>query len=100
MNKKLSIIAALMIDTPIYIFDEPTSGLDLEATAFLYACLEKKLAEGKTIILSSHLTSGFEPRPDGIGLIKNGMANWIYPEKFQYSQTWFSEIIKKHYDLQ
>ncbi|MES2389495.1 MAG: ABC transporter ATP-binding protein [Bacteroidota bacterium] len=99
MKKKLGLIAALMADTPLYLFDEPTSGLDLEATKFFFTKIEELLAKGKTVMLSTHLTSGFEPKPTKVCLLKAGLAEWVSPEEEVYSQSWFSALLVKHYEL-
>ncbi len=54
MKRKIELIIALTIDTPILIFDEPTTGLDLSMIRVFHDLLLKEKDAGKTIILSTH----------------------------------------------
>lgn len=98
MKRKLDLIAALMVDADIYLFDEPASGLDLEATRYFYKCVDGLLAKGKTVILSTHLTSGYEPEPISVCLLKNGDPRFVSPEN-EYSQVWLKDLLNVHYEL-
>lgn len=50
----VSIVSALVQNTPIIILDEPTSALDLANQSLVLSALKEIANEGKTIILSSH----------------------------------------------
>lgn len=50
----VSIVSALIQNTPIIILDEPTSALDLANQSLVLSALKEIANEGKTIILSSH----------------------------------------------
>lgn len=71
-KRKLTIIIAFMSNPDILILDEPTSGLDpFMQDVFIEFLLEEK-AQGKSILLSSHLFNEVEQTCDRIGIIKDG----------------------------
>ncbi|MFH6984064.1 ABC transporter ATP-binding protein [Marinoscillum luteum] len=55
MKQRLSIAAALLADPPVLILDEPTNGLDPQGIAEIRQLIHHIAAEGKTIIMASHL---------------------------------------------
>lgn len=72
MKQKLGIIAAFMHDPEILILDEPTSGLDpLMQNRFTELILSEK-ANGKTILMSSHIFEEVEKVCDSVLIIKDG----------------------------
>lgn len=70
--QKVLIISALASDADVYILDEPTSGLDpLMERKFQNLLLDLK-AQGKTILLSSHILSEVEKLCDHVSIIRKG----------------------------
>lgn len=55
MKQRLSIAAALLADPPVLILDEPTNGLDPQGIAEIRDLIRDIAAQGKTIIMASHL---------------------------------------------
>jgi ABC-2 type transport system ATP-binding protein len=55
MKQRLSIAAALLSDPPVLILDEPTNGLDPEGIAEVRELIREIAAQGKTIVMASHL---------------------------------------------
>ncbi|MCG8389608.1 MAG: ABC transporter ATP-binding protein [Cytophagales bacterium] len=55
MKQRLSIASALICDPEVMILDEPTNGLDPQGIAEIRELIKRIAAEGKTIILASHL---------------------------------------------
>ena len=55
MKQRLSIAAALIADPPVLILDEPTNGLDPQGIAEIRTLIRNIAADGKTILLASHL---------------------------------------------
>ncbi len=55
MKQRLSIGAALLSNPPVLILDEPTNGLDPQGIAEVRELISEIAAQGKTIILASHL---------------------------------------------
>lgn len=54
MQQKLAIAVALLADTDLVVLDEPTLGLDVETGHEVRALLREVMAEGRTVVLSSH----------------------------------------------
>jgi len=57
MRQRLGIAAALLGDPPVLLFDEPVNGLDPEGIRWLRGLLKGLAAEGRTVLVSSHLMS-------------------------------------------
>lgn len=55
MKQRLSLAAALLSDPPVLMLDEPTNGLDPEGIAEVRQLIKDIAAQGKTIIMASHL---------------------------------------------
>ena len=55
MKQRLSIAAALLSDPPVLILDEPTNGLDPQGIAEIRELISNVAAQGKTILMASHL---------------------------------------------
>ncbi len=55
MKQRLSIASALLSDPPVLILDEPTNGLDPQGIAEVRDLIKGIAAQGKTIIMASHL---------------------------------------------
>lgn len=70
--KKVGLIAALSVDSDLYIFDEPTSGLDPLMEQVFQEEVEKIKMAGKSILLSSHILSEVERLADKIVIIRQG----------------------------
>ncbi|MDM8213037.1 ABC transporter ATP-binding protein [Enterococcus hirae] len=73
-RQKVGLIAALSVDSDLYILDEPTSGLDpLMENIFQEEIVQLK-AEGKSILLSSHILSEVERLADRVAIIREGVV--------------------------
>src|SRR5690625_3906950 len=71
-RQKVGLIAALSVDSDLYIFDEPTSGLDPLMEVTFQEEVEKIKATGKSILLSSHILSEVERLADRVAIIRQG----------------------------
>lgn len=71
-RQKVALIAALASNAEFYIFDEPTSGLDPLMEAVFQNEVMRLKAEGKAILLSSHILSEVERLCDKIAIIAAG----------------------------
>ena len=71
-RQKIGLIAALAVDSDLYIFDEPTSGLDPLMEVVFQKEVEKLKKAGKTILLSSHILSEVERLADRVAIIREG----------------------------
>jgi len=72
MRQRLGIAAALLGDPPILIFDEPVNGLDPEGIAWIRGLIQALAAEGRTILVSSHLMSEMALTADHLLIIGQG----------------------------
>ncbi len=72
MKQKVSIAVSLIHNPEIIIFDEPTTGLDIITAKAVVDYLIKLKAEGKTIIISTHIMSEAQKLCDRIAMIING----------------------------
>jgi ABC-2 type transport system ATP-binding protein len=72
MKQRLGIAAALLGDPPILVFDEPMNGLDPEGMVWLRAFLREQAAEGRIVLLSSHLMKELEGIADRLVIIDRG----------------------------
>ena len=59
-KQKLGLARALVHDPQVLLLDEPASGLDPEARVQLRVLLRRLAAEGRTILISSHILSELE----------------------------------------
>jgi len=71
-RQKISLIAALASEAELYIFDEPTSGLDPLMEVVFQEEVARLKADGKAIILSSHILSEVEKLADRVAVIRQG----------------------------
>jgi len=72
MKQKSSLAISLVHDPQIIIFDEPTNGLDVLTAKVVTDFLIELRAQGKTIIVSTHIFSLIEKICDRVGIIING----------------------------
>lgn len=71
-RQKVGLIAALSVDSDLYIFDEPTSGLDPLMEVVFQEEVEIIKNNGKSILLSSHILSEVERLADRVAIIRQG----------------------------
>ncbi|RSN41677.1 ABC transporter ATP-binding protein [Actinomadura sp. WAC 06369] len=72
MRQRLGIAAALLGDPPALMFDEPVNGLDPEGVAWIRGLLRALAAEGRAVLVSSHLMSELEGGADHLVVIGRG----------------------------
>jgi ABC-2 type transport system ATP-binding protein len=72
MAQRLGIAAALLGDPGILIFDEPVNGLDPEGVLWLRTLLKSFAADGRTVLVSSHLMSEMAITADRLLVIGRG----------------------------
>jgi ABC-2 type transport system ATP-binding protein len=72
MKQRLGIAAALLPDPELLIFDEPTNGLDPAGIFEVRQLMARLAAEGRTVIVSSHLLSEIEAICDHLVIISFG----------------------------
>ncbi|MFG2038046.1 ABC transporter ATP-binding protein [Dactylosporangium sp. NPDC048998] len=72
MAQRLGIAAALLGDPPVLLLDEPVNGLDPEGVHWLRALLRGFAAEGRTVLVSSHLMAETALTADRLVVIARG----------------------------
>ncbi|MDR0571204.1 MAG: ABC transporter ATP-binding protein [Clostridiales Family XIII bacterium] len=72
MKQKTSLAISVVHDPGFIIFDEPTNGLDVLTARVVTDFLAALKAEGKTVILSTHIFSLVEKLCDRVGVIIDG----------------------------
>ena len=72
MRQRLGLAAALLGDPEILVLDEPTNGLDPDGVRWLRGLVRHLAAEGRTVLLSSHLLSEVAQTVDDVVIIAGG----------------------------
>ena len=72
MKQKVSLVISIVHDPDIIIFDEPTNGLDVLTAKVVTDFLQELKADGKTIIVSTHIFNLIEKLCDRVGIIIQG----------------------------
>ena len=71
-RQKVALVAALASDVPLLVLDEPTSGLDPLMEKVFQEHLRQVRAEGRTVLLSSHILSEVEATADRVSIVRAG----------------------------
>jgi ABC-2 type transport system ATP-binding protein len=71
-RQKVALVAALASDAELFILDEPTSGLDPLMEGQFQECIREIRAEGRTVLLSSHILAEVEALCDRVSIIRAG----------------------------
>lgn len=72
MRQRLGIATALLGDPPVLLFDEPVNGLDPEGVRWVRDLFKRLAAQGRTVLVSSHLMSEMENTADDLVVIGRG----------------------------
>ena len=72
MRQKLAIAMTLIHDPEMVLLDEPASGLDPRYTKLLKDWIKNLSANGRTVLLSTHIIEMAETLCDKIGIIDQG----------------------------
>ncbi|MCM3696764.1 ABC transporter ATP-binding protein [Microbacterium oleivorans] len=72
MGQRLGIAAALLGDPRTLILDEPVNGLDPEGVRWVRQFVRAQAAEGRTVLLSSHLMSEMSQTADHVIVLGRG----------------------------
>ena len=72
MRQRLGLAAAMLGDPQVLILDEPANGLDPEGIRWLRGFLRHVAAQGKTVLVSSHMLQEVEQTVDDVVIISNG----------------------------
>ena len=72
MRQRLALAAALLGDPPVLVLDEPVNGLDPEGIIWMRRLMRHLAAEGRTVLVSSHLMSEMSQTADRVIVISHG----------------------------
>jgi ABC-2 type transport system ATP-binding protein len=72
MRQRLGIARCLLSDPEVLILDEPTNGLDPGGIQEFRALVRSWIAEGRTVVLSSHLLDEVEKICDHVAIVDRG----------------------------
>lgn len=87
MSQRLGLAAALLGDPETLLLDEPVNGLDPDGIRHVRLLLRKLAAEGRTVLVSSHLMAEMEETADRILVIGNGRL---------VADTTLTELTRQH----
>ncbi|MEU3612895.1 ABC transporter ATP-binding protein [Streptomyces sp. NPDC006872] len=87
MGRRLGLAAALLGDPPVLVLDEPANGLDAEGIRWLRELLRSMAAEGRTVLVSSHLMTEMSMVADHLIVIDRGQL---------LAETGMSDFIRRH----
>jgi ABC-2 type transport system ATP-binding protein len=74
MRQRLGIAAALLGDPPIIMLDEPFNGMDPEGIIWMRGFLRSLAAQGRAVLVSSHLMSELQDTADHLVVVGRGRA--------------------------
>jgi ABC-2 type transport system ATP-binding protein len=72
MRQKVALAGALIHDPELIILDEPLTGLDAASARQVKAVLRDRVANGTTVIMTTHILEVAERMAERIGVIANG----------------------------
>ncbi len=72
MKRRLTMARALVNDPELVVLDEPTTGLDPQARQLIWRRLRELLAQGKSLILTTHYMDEAERLCDRLAIMDNG----------------------------
>jgi len=72
MRQRLGIAAALLGDPPTLMFDEPFNGMDPEGIVWMRGFLASLAAEGRAVLVSSHLMSELQDTASRVVIVGRG----------------------------
>ena len=72
MRQRLGVAACLLGDPQLLLLDEPVNGLDPAGMAGMRDMILSLVAEGRTVVLSSHLLDEVERTCDAVAIVDRG----------------------------
>jgi len=72
MRQRLGVAACLLADPELLILDEPMNGLDPAGMHEMRAMIASLAAEGRTVVLSSHLLDEVQRTCDAVAIVDHG----------------------------
>jgi len=91
MRQRLGIAAALLGDPAVLMFDEPVNGMDPEGIIWMRGFLRSLAAQGRAVLVSSHLMSELEDTADHVVVVGRGRV---------IADTSVAELLAQHGTLE
>jgi ABC-2 type transport system ATP-binding protein len=79
MRQRLGLASALLGDPQYLVLDEPANGLDPAGMAWLRGLLRRLAAEGRTVLVSSHVLSEVAQTADHVVIVNSGRLTYAGP---------------------
>jgi ABC-2 type transport system ATP-binding protein len=79
MRQRLAIAGALLGDPEVLVLDEPANGLDPGGMAWLRGMLRDFAAQGRTVVVSSHVLSEVAQTADDVVVLHRGVLRYSGP---------------------
>jgi len=79
MRQRLGLAAALLTDPQVLLLDEPANGLDPAGIAWLRSMLRGLAAEGRTILVASHVLGEVTQTVDNVVIVSAGRLRFAGP---------------------
>jgi lipooligosaccharide transport system ATP-binding protein len=107
MKRRLTLVRALINNPEIIVMDEPTTGLDPQARHLIWDRLKRLLAQGKTILLTTHFMDEAERLCDRLIIMDHGkvitqgsprelVAQHIEPQVVEIYGDGLNEWLEQH----
>jgi sodium transport system ATP-binding protein len=77
MKQKVSLARALIHDPEVLILDEPTAGLDVLAARAVRGAIRRLAADGRCVLMSTHLMTEAERLCDRVAIIQGGRVRAV-----------------------
>lgn len=90
MKQRLGVAAALVTDPKVLLLDEPTSALDPQGRHELMKILKQLKANGRSIVLSTHILADMEKVCDRVGFLHEGVIK---------NEVWISTLLSGKQDM-
>jgi ABC-2 type transport system ATP-binding protein len=81
-------------DPDLLLFDEPTSGLDPESSHAVLNLIREMTAEGRTVVMCTHLLIEAEGLADQIIVLENGTDLLTGPQATLIKRYWPHQIVR------
>src|SRR6202008_3804201 len=72
MKSRLALARAILHDPDLLLLDEPTSGLDPESSHAVLGLIDEMAADGKTVVMCTHLLLEAEGLADQVVMLEQG----------------------------
>ncbi|MGE5134722.1 MAG: ABC transporter ATP-binding protein [Gemmatimonadota bacterium] len=79
MRQRLGVAAALLGDPRVLLLDEPANGLDPAGIAWLRGLLRALAAQGRTVLVASHVLSEIAQTVDQVVIVSGGELRFAGP---------------------